>query len=194
MNPQHLRKSMMRHLFFSIIISFIFHMAGPFSLTADAQWYPSFPPLRFPGLPIYSPVPQIPTYPLFTPFRNPLGLPSLSLNPRLPAATVQGALSPFLPNPIASIAGTTTIFVPTTITILDKVVIKPPNIEPIKLSSITVPLTVYIYPVGYVPPAPAPVTTVPATTITPTVIAPTASPLPASISGGLLFPFFMPFF
>lgn len=71
----------------------------------------------------------------------------------------------------AYINGATTVFVPPTATSI-KVSIKQPGsgIPGIKLSALTPPVTVYIYPSGYVPPAP-------------TTIAPVTTTAPAVISG-----------
>jgi len=70
----------------------------------------------------------------------------------------------------AHINGATTVFIPPSSTNL-KVSIKPgQGIPGIKLSALVAPLTVYIYPSGYVPPAPIPTTIAPVTTTAPAAI------------------------
>ena len=71
-----------------------------------------------------------------------------------PTASLAGSLSPTAPLRAAHayINGATTVFIPPSSTNL-KVSIKPgQGIPGIKLSALTAPLTVYIYPSGYVPP------------------------------------------
>jgi len=125
----------------------------------------------------------------------------------LPTASVMGSLAPFPYPPIARIhggeeevapvfLGATTIWLDPAVTLLDKVVIKPAGADPIKLSAIIPPLTVYIFPSGYIP------STVPISVVNPTaVLAPpvpitVAIPIPppttltpAQVSGGRLLPF-----
>ena len=87
-----------------------------------------------------------------------------------PAASIAGNLLSAAPlrTAHATVNGATTVFIPPSSTNL-KVTIKPgQGIQSIKLSALTAPLTVYIYPSGYIPPAPA--TTTPATSTAPAVI------------------------
>ncbi|MGA1875472.1 MAG: hypothetical protein ACMUIA_07680 [bacterium] len=148
-----------------------------------------------------------PGYAYFNPLINPFLLANFPLlaPPALPPAT------PFSPVPIpsASIQGTT-IYVPPTAT---GIKISGPGLGQL-LSGIIPPATIFIYPSGYVPPAPVtpvpvpppapvstapviptvtpPVITVPATTIAPTSALPSATVVPGAISGaGLLW--FNPF-
>jgi len=167
-----------------------------------------FSPFGFQANSAYLPFAQVPTYPFFTPFRNPTfsnPFGAQSGFPGLPSASVMGSLAPF-PGPFARIQseevvepvflGATTIFLDPAITLLDKVVIKPAGADPIKLSAIIPPLTVYIFPSGYIP------STLPISVVNPTgVLAPpvpitVAIPIPppttltpAQVSGGRLLPF-----
>ena len=108
---------------------------------------------------------QFPVYPYFSPFVP---------YPTLTFPTLAPSIFPFTPIlpptrlPTASIQGTT-VFVPTTLTTFG---INVPGFGGL-LTSISPPITIFIYPTGYVPPAPI----VP-TVIAPTVIPPTVVPPP----------------
>jgi len=205
MFPQHPQKNKFKR--FSLSILLILILSGFFSWPANAQWPPlPFSPFGFQANSAYRPFAQVPTYPFFSPFSNQFR--AQSGLPGLPTASVMGNLAPF-PGPLARIQseeevdpvflGATTIFLDPAITLLDKVVIKPLDADPIKLSAIIPPLTVYIFPSGYVP------STVPISVVSPTaVLAPpvpitVAIPIPppttltpAQVSGGRLLPFAPP--
>lgn len=182
----------------SVILSFLIFFTLCFTQSlgssVEAQWFPAVPRLGFPllGNQAYFPGPQIPTYSFFTPWNNNQNLVPRTANSYRSSASAFGSLSPLPPSPVARIAGATTIFIPPTVPILSKVVIKPSGLSSIKLSNVAFPLTVYIYPTGYVPPAPTPVITpttiAPAITTAPATISPTAS-APAAAVSGLLYPF-----
>jgi hypothetical protein len=128
------------------------------SMNVQAQFFP------FPVYPYFSPF--IPYSPLFFP------IPPAVASP-LPTATLA-------PLPTATILGTT-IYIPLTVTSFN-LGINAPGVGTItKLTGLTAPTTIIIYPAGYVPPPPvAPpvvVPTIPAPTIAvPTIIAPTLIP------------------
>ena len=206
------QKKRTKQIFFGIIFILILVLMGFFSSPANALWYRPFSPFGVSATSPYLPLPQVPTYPFFTPFGN-----SLGARPGLPTASVMGSMAPF-PNPFAVInseeevvptfLGVTTIFIDPAITLLEKVVVKPLDGEVIKLSAIIPPLTVYIFPSGYIPtaiaPAPIPVPLAPPepiTVVTPTAVAvpptpitvtipipPVTTVVPAAVSGGF-FPF-----
>jgi len=206
MPPQRPQKNKFKRFSLSIILILV--LSGFFSSPAKAQWPLPFSPFGFQANSAYRPFAQIPTYPFFTPFSNPLSpnpFGAQSGLPWLPRASVMGSLAPF-PGPIARIQdeeavdpiflGATTIFLDPAITLLDKVVIKPAGADPIKLSAIIPPLTVYIFPSGYIP------STVPISVVNPTAvlappvpitvaipIPPPSTLTPAAVSGGRLLPF-----
>jgi hypothetical protein len=211
MAPQHPQNKFKQ---FSLNILLLLVLSGFFSSPAKAQWPMPFSPFGFQANSAYLPFAQVPTYPFFTPFSNPIfsnPFGAQSRFPGLPTASVMGSLAPF-PGPIARIQdeeavepvflGVTTIFLDPAITLLDKVVVKPLDGEPIKLSAIIPPLTVYIFPSGYVP-STAPISVVnPTAVLAPpvpiTVAIPTPPPTtltPAEISGRLLpfAPYYNPF-
>ncbi|MBN2374430.1 hypothetical protein JXL19_11655 [bacterium] len=74
------------------------------------------------------------------------------LNPVLSTPAIYGLPSP-LQNPVARIAGTTTIFLPPSAITDIKVIIKPPDVDTIKLEELVAPFTIYLYPEGYSPEA-----------------------------------------
>ncbi|MGA1839198.1 MAG: hypothetical protein ACMUIU_01115 [bacterium] len=117
---------------------------------AKAQWFQPFPPIGFQtSLPFFQSA-WLPVYPFFTPLSNPIGLaggPRPVLSPTSPLLGLPG-----LPAPTASIAGVTTIFVPLSATTGIKIIVKPPELDTIKLEDLVAPYTVYIYPEGYEPP------------------------------------------
>ena len=178
MVPQYPRKNEFHRLFVCIIS--IVLLSGFFSSPAQAQW-PLPSPFGIQANSAYLPFAQVPTYPFFTPFNT--SFRAQSGFPGLPTASVMGSLAPF-PGPIARIKdeeevepvflGATTIFLDPAITLLDKVVIKPLDADPIKLSAIIPPLTVYIFPSGYVP------STVPVSVVNPTAVL--APPVPITVA------------
>lgn len=134
-----------RYLILFLLILFIF-----ICQTAMAQWIQPVSPIGVQTpFPFFQPA-WFQSYPFFRPFSNPIGLagrPIPVLSPTPPLLGVSG-----LPTPTASIAGITTIFVPLSATTGIKVIIKPPELETIKLEDLVAPYTVYIYPEGYEPP------------------------------------------
>jgi len=144
----------MKILFLSVITLIIFCVAGFSSLpAANAQLY-GFPPV-FSPFALWGNIqaPAAPTYLYNWGVPNYLGASSSRL---LPSATMAGSLSPAAPLRAANayINGATTVFVPPSATNLT-VAIKQQGVQgvqPIKLSALTPPITVYIYPSGYVPP------------------------------------------
>ncbi len=143
-----------------------------------------------------------PSHQYFNPFINSWGVPGNT-------ASIQGNLQPFFSprfinseEVIPQFLGVTTIYLDPAVTLLDKVVIKPLDADPIKLSGIIPPLVVYIYPSGYVPltiplPPTSPITAfpptaviAPATTIVPTVLLPPATGIAPAVLSGYLWPFF----
>ena len=204
--PHYPQKNNLKRFSLSIIVILV--LGGFFSSPAKALSPLPFSPFGFQANSAYLPFTQVPTYPFFTPFSHPLSpnpFGAQSGLPGLPRASTMGSLAPF-PGPIARIQdeeevepvflGATTIFLDPAITLLDKVVVKPLDGEPIKLSAIIPPLTVYIFPSGYVP------STVPISVVNPTaVLAPpvpitVAIPIPppttltpAAVSGSRLLPF-----
>ena len=132
-------------LVLSLLILFIFNCQR-----AKAQWIQPVSPIGIQTpFPFFQPV-WFPSYNFFTPFSNSIGLtgrPGPVLSPTPPLLGLAG-----LPTPVASIAGTTTIFVPLSATTGIKVIVKPPDLDTIKLEDLVAPYTVYIYPEGYEPP------------------------------------------
>ena len=190
------QKNRFRQVSLSLLIIFIFGIFVLYSFPSQAQLFPPFSSFGSLALPPYSPFPQIPTYSFFTPFANPFGYTG-GLNTNLLPTSLWGSLPPLQPSPIASIAGVTTVFIPPTLTNFG-VNIKAPGFNTIKLTSLVAPLTLFIYPNGYTPPAPAPVVpptiTPPVITVTaPVIVAPTTTVIPAVLSGAF-FPFFAPIF
>ena len=108
--------------------------------------------------------PQFPAYPYFSPFVSFPTAPFPSLAPSF------APFAPFAPPtrwPTASIQGTT-VFIPTTLTAFD---LKIPGFGNV-LTAIGAPITVFIYPSGYVPPAPIlPLPFIP-TVVNPSIIPP----------------------
>ncbi|MEW5802702.1 MAG: hypothetical protein AB1847_11440 [bacterium] len=158
------QKKRMKRVFLCIVALIIFGIAGISSLpAADAQnplWLSPF--LTVPTFPRYS-------YDFLSPLLNQWG----TNNGLLPSAPYTGSLSPVTPlrTAHAFINGATTVFIPPSSTNL-RVSIKPgTGIPGIKLSALVAPLTVFIYPSGYVPPTP---TVVP---VTPVVTTPTVVPI-----------------
>ncbi|MGA1796682.1 MAG: hypothetical protein ACMUIL_12570 [bacterium] len=96
-------------------------------------------------------------YAVWGPFRP--FLPTLSpfygqawLNPIFSNPPTFAVPSP-LQSPLARIAGTTTIFLPPSAITDIKVLIKPPDLDTIKLEELEAPFTIYLYPEDYTPEA-----------------------------------------
>ncbi|MGA1864971.1 MAG: hypothetical protein ACMUHX_07910 [bacterium] len=136
---------------FKAFILFLLFLFVFLSQPAKAQWFQPVPPIGFQTpLPFFQST-WFPIYPFFTPLSNPTGLTGGGPRPVLsPTAPLLGL--PGLPAPTASIAGVTTIFVPLSATTGIKIIIKPPDLDTIKLEDLVAPYTVYIYPEGYEPP------------------------------------------
>jgi hypothetical protein len=147
-------KNSMKMLFLSVVTLIIFCVAGFSSLpAANAQLYgfpPVFSPFAFqPAMAPY--LTGAPTYLYNWGVPNYFGPSSSGL---LPSATIAGSMSPIAPLRAANarINGVTTVFVPPSATNMTLVVKAVQGVQPTKLSALTAPLTVYIYPSGYVPP------------------------------------------
>ena len=109
--------------------------------TATAQWFNQYPFLGF-----FSPSNiWVSPFPFLSPINSQLGL-----SPVLSVAPPPGILAP-LQSPIASIAGTTTIFLPPSAITDIKILIKPPELDTIKLEELVAPFIIYLYPEGYEP-------------------------------------------
>lgn len=138
----------------------------------NAQWIQPFSTYGFQTMPTYLQFPWFSPSPFFTPLSNPFAL-GTGPRPILPTAPPLVSLAGF-PTPTASIAGVTTIFVPLSATTDIKILIKPPEVDTIKLEELVAPYTVYVWPEGYEPPISE------------------AARILATVSGGFL-PFFHPF-
>lgn len=167
------QKNRIKLFFLNIVALVIFSVAGFYSLpAANAQglWFSPF--WNVPAV-------TAPRYPYD--FLSPLYNRWSAGNGLLSSASLTGSISPLAPlrSAHASINGATTVFVPPSATNITVSVKQPGSgIPGIKLSALVPPITVFIYPSGYVPPAPA---------TTPATILPTATTSPAVISayGGL---------
>jgi len=132
-----------------------------------------------------------PTYPYFSPI-----IPSAQIYPVQSAPAFP--LSPSLPPTTASIQGVT-IYIPISATSFNLGIGIPgfgTAIGPsLKLTSLSAPTTVFIYPSGYVPPPAVPTVVAPSvvapttaapTAIPPTAVVPTTTSLSAAVSGTFL--------